>query len=260
MTSLTRQERLKENSGNKTWADEFVTFFYLLMRDHLTSGEVEALVEQVVDKPRNVEFTNGYLLNNARDIVEDLRSNSLRPLVTGLGDVLSEDKEYDAQGNEIVRPPKKNPPPLEILGNLSVDHTDYPSPANFVTKKSNVTDLEEARLVVEKMVSDGMLDYDSTSAINEDLTELFSKGDEDNNTEQETLTKVKVDYESYVKLADNLEEDVKSQDYPVKKDETGSVTLDYSNAAKGTEVEERDQDSVDIAEEEPIGSDKQNKG
>jgi len=62
---------LKEKSGNITSDDKLVSFLYELMRDKITPGVVETLVNNSQQTP--VEFTNGYLANYAKYLAERLK-------------------------------------------------------------------------------------------------------------------------------------------------------------------------------------------
>lgn len=63
----------RERSGAQVSNSPLVTFFYQLMRDSMTAGEVEVQVRTALwahnqGKQGKVVFTNGYLAQHARDI------------------------------------------------------------------------------------------------------------------------------------------------------------------------------------------------
>ena len=47
--------------------------FYILLRDHLTAGVVEKIVDSIEDTTE-VEFTNGYIANYAKLLAKRLES------------------------------------------------------------------------------------------------------------------------------------------------------------------------------------------
>ena len=64
--------KLRERSGSVNSKDPLVSFFYTLMRDHLTPGVIEGIISDIEEKVLNQEvlYTNGWLANYAKDIVE----------------------------------------------------------------------------------------------------------------------------------------------------------------------------------------------
>lgn len=67
-----KNERLKKASGDVTSTDPMVAFFYTLLRDHLSPGEVEQLVRDNIDLGE-AHFSNGWLAAYAKYCVERLR-------------------------------------------------------------------------------------------------------------------------------------------------------------------------------------------
>ncbi len=88
--SLRDNNRLRVRSGEVEHNNLFVSFFYELMRDHLTPGAVEKLVRSVLDGGKDVTYTNGWLASYSIDIVERLWPASEQPnfakLITALSD------------------------------------------------------------------------------------------------------------------------------------------------------------------------------
>lgn len=68
---MDNNKNLKEESGNIISEDKLVSFLYELMRDKITPGVVEELVNNSQQTP--VEFTNGYLANYAKHLAERLK-------------------------------------------------------------------------------------------------------------------------------------------------------------------------------------------
>jgi hypothetical protein len=62
---------LRERSGTVQISSKLVSFLYELMRDYLTPGEIEKLV-QASQEP-NVTYTNGWLAKYAQDLSNRLK-------------------------------------------------------------------------------------------------------------------------------------------------------------------------------------------
>ncbi len=62
---------LRERSGSIEYDDKLVSFLYELMRDHLTAGQVEALVRESAHTGHTI-YTNGWLANYAKDLASRL--------------------------------------------------------------------------------------------------------------------------------------------------------------------------------------------
>lgn len=67
-----KTDSLRERSGHIAINSRLVSFLYELMRDHLPSGEVEALVQQSEDES-NITYTNGWLAKYAEDLANRLK-------------------------------------------------------------------------------------------------------------------------------------------------------------------------------------------
>lgn len=65
---------LRTRSGSVKSSSLLVSFLYTLMRDHLTPGEVEAILQEEVEKyaGKEMEYSNGWLANYAKDIARRL--------------------------------------------------------------------------------------------------------------------------------------------------------------------------------------------
>ncbi len=64
---------LKERSGEIVSDDPLVAFVYLLLRDHLTAGDVEELMK-ACEEGDGFEFTNGFVAGHAIDVARRLQS------------------------------------------------------------------------------------------------------------------------------------------------------------------------------------------
>lgn len=67
---------LRQDSGEVTSSDPFVSFLYLLMRnEHMSAGGIEAALREVIlDNGSDQKFTNGFLAAYAKNIVARLRA------------------------------------------------------------------------------------------------------------------------------------------------------------------------------------------
>jgi len=72
-------ERLRKASGAVACKNKAVSFFYLLMRNKLAAGEVQAILSEVISDDAvmkethdDIVFTNGYLADYAKFIVKEL--------------------------------------------------------------------------------------------------------------------------------------------------------------------------------------------
>lgn len=69
---------MRKRSGEIDSDDLLVAFLYLLMRDHITPGTVEYMMIQLekerwhIDPSWTMQFTNGWLAKNAKDIANRL--------------------------------------------------------------------------------------------------------------------------------------------------------------------------------------------
>jgi len=72
--TVSRIVRLRDASGNVISSDPWVNFLYLLMRDHITAGVVEKLIQEAVTKPgMDCAYTNGWLAKYAENLVERVK-------------------------------------------------------------------------------------------------------------------------------------------------------------------------------------------
>lgn len=69
-----RSDDLRDHSGKVVSSDPWVTFMYLLLRDRLPAGVVAELLNDTLFTTAATEavFTNGYLANYAKYIVEKM--------------------------------------------------------------------------------------------------------------------------------------------------------------------------------------------
>jgi len=64
---------LRDRSGCINSSDPLVSFLYILMRDHVTPGSVEDILQNHVEGEDESEFCNGYLASYAKDIANRLK-------------------------------------------------------------------------------------------------------------------------------------------------------------------------------------------
>jgi len=63
---------LRQRSGTVNSEDPLVSFLYELMRDHVTPGDIEKVLQHSEDKGET-QYTNGWLAEYAKDIANRLR-------------------------------------------------------------------------------------------------------------------------------------------------------------------------------------------
>lgn len=75
---------LKERSGGHATQNPLAVFFYLLLRDKLTAGEVERLVQEVEEAPPGTvsQLSNGWVGRMAEDYAARLTPFALPPPLT----------------------------------------------------------------------------------------------------------------------------------------------------------------------------------
>lgn len=68
--------RMREASGEVDSNDPVALFLYLLARDHLPIGNLEILIEEVLEVKTPHQYTNGWLAKWAQDASERLKGKS----------------------------------------------------------------------------------------------------------------------------------------------------------------------------------------
>jgi len=66
---------IRSRSGNISDKDKLVGFLYILMRDHLSCGKVQEIINDYLmesDKNCRMDFSNGWLAKYAQDIARRL--------------------------------------------------------------------------------------------------------------------------------------------------------------------------------------------
>ena len=71
MSNQKLQKRLKKASGNVRLNGKLESFLYELMRDHVTPGKVQAVLDD--SQEPDVEYTNGFLAKYARFVAKQLK-------------------------------------------------------------------------------------------------------------------------------------------------------------------------------------------
>lgn len=64
---------MRQRSGSINSTDPFVVFVYLLLRDHLTEGDIECVMADVALFDGEAAFSNGWSAQYAMDVVERIR-------------------------------------------------------------------------------------------------------------------------------------------------------------------------------------------
>lgn len=67
-------KRMREKSGNISSDSKLVEFIYILARDHLTTGQIDMLIDDhVSDRFEKTYYTNGWLAEWAKDVAKRLQ-------------------------------------------------------------------------------------------------------------------------------------------------------------------------------------------
>lgn len=61
---------MRADSGTVSASNKLVEFIYLLGRDHISLGTIEAIMEEVTGE--EILYTNGWLANYAKNVTERL--------------------------------------------------------------------------------------------------------------------------------------------------------------------------------------------
>lgn len=166
-SNMTRVERLRSDSGNVEFSDTLTTFFYLLLRDHLSAGAVESLVMAATSRVNHVLFANGFLAQYADNLANELKSAKVNTLTNTLEELFSDGsgKSKSKKSAEMARLDDE-----ELLAKLqaAVDRS-------VEEDKKNLANLEEIDL-----------DDDEDDDMDEDD---FEDNDEDDDSEDEPVTR-----------------------------------------------------------------------
>jgi cobalamin biosynthesis protein CobT len=93
-------EILKDLSGHVEYNDQLTCFIYLLMRDHLTPGDIQQILSESIHQEGEFSntFTNGYLAKYAHHVA--LRLQSDQKVVTNEEDSEAKDEEDSEESDE----------------------------------------------------------------------------------------------------------------------------------------------------------------
>lgn len=69
--------RIRKVSGTITSEDNFVKFLYILLRDYVHPGDIETILRDFNYKEEAI-FSNGWLAEYAKDIVDRLKENNTK--------------------------------------------------------------------------------------------------------------------------------------------------------------------------------------
>lgn len=97
-----RNQRLKEISGNVVMTDSLASFFYSLMRDHVPAGVVEKLVRESTTGPGECHYSNGFLARYAQNLADELRDGRKKALTEALDAAFTDDSSR--AGSQITTP------------------------------------------------------------------------------------------------------------------------------------------------------------
>jgi polyhydroxyalkanoate synthesis regulator phasin len=215
-----RTEELREISGSVTYSDPLTTFLYLLMRNDLPAGTVEALVRESVNSAEECTFTNGWLAHYAHNLAEELKNARVSHLKSAL------DKAFEAEEQARKKKAKEEEKARiqEELDEVSESLTDDELASLEAKIKAEAgldaeeekESLNEAKEVVEQMVAQGHLSEEEAEAMKEDIEEAARppavEVEKDNEGHKMSVEEAKEMVESAISEADLVKDWVKELD------------------------------------------------
>ena len=133
MALTTQNAALRKRSGSIDSTDPLVSFLYILMRDHLTMGAVEGIVQKHVvlegaDDGDGSQFCNGHLAKYAQDVADRLIAKTASPQKTlvGVNELLNRPMTPELQGRVEAYARSLRDVPVEVLElALSYEYARY---------------------------------------------------------------------------------------------------------------------------------------
>jgi len=81
---LVKRNRMRSDGGNTDLGDILTTFIYLLLRDHMTAGKLEAVVNEIASGTTIAIFANGFLEEYADKLANTLKNTKVNALAKAL--------------------------------------------------------------------------------------------------------------------------------------------------------------------------------
>jgi hypothetical protein len=145
-----RTENLREESGNFISTDPLVSFLYLLMRDHLPTGDVEELFQTSIETPNSL-YTNGWLAKYAENLANGLKTSDTTKLADKLVDVLGFDRasEKDVSMERPAFKSAKEALGVELLKDKLIVEEGDDASIELLRDKGIITQEEYDRVISE---------------------------------------------------------------------------------------------------------------
>lgn len=191
-----RTEQLREVSGTVTYTDPLTSLFYSLLRDHLPAGVVEKLVNEVLEEPDEIVFTNGWLAKYANNLADQMRGAKTTKLSQTLGKMFEHDgsdpdQEYDlvperpsfSSKKDIEEEMEAVREEIEEAANRD-DMIQQAIAADEMERAGNsIVTIDDAKDIVKNMGAQGVLSSEKVKEIEEGLKELSKEvGSQDGRT------------------------------------------------------------------------------
>ncbi|KKM67119.1 hypothetical protein LCGC14_1474370 [marine sediment metagenome] len=179
-----RMEDLREASGEVSYSDPLTTFFYLLMRNELAAGKVEALVREAVDSAEDCLFTNGWLAHYANNLAEEVKNARVIHLQKALDQAFTDTEEKKKvkakqEERERIKTELKNAVgdslDDEELAKLEKQLIQAAETGKITSVDKDVdirTSAEGAKDAVQQLVSQGHITQEQADALASDIDDV----------------------------------------------------------------------------------------
>jgi len=183
MNLTERNSELREASGTITYTDPLTAFFYLLLRNELAAGKVEALVSEAVNSAEECTFTNGWLAQYANNLAERIKNAKVEHLKKALDQVFTfeeEAKKAKAKEEEVKRIQKELEKVSESLDDEELAKLEQKLIA-AATVQDEEEDVEEkptvdtAKEAIQQLVSQGHLSEEDAVNLESDINEAIKR-------------------------------------------------------------------------------------
>lgn len=182
-------EELREESGTVTYTDPLTSFFYQLLRDHMPAGEVEKIINQIIEESgKEIVFTNGWLAQYANNLAQLLKKAEPLKLKQDL-ERLFEDRASEVTIAEADEKAKAKSVSEEIedddLAAIKklVDDNKYSSEPDEYVKST----LEESKAALDALVSSGQISAAERERIEREINEISGEQPEEENGQEDAV-------------------------------------------------------------------------
>jgi hypothetical protein len=170
---MKRTEELRAESGTVTYTDPLTSFFYQLLRDHMTAGDVEKIVSDIVQEAgKDVTFTNGWLAKYANNLADTLRNAETLNLKGSLNQIWQEQEKAEPEKPAIKQPIKDEivDSDLAAVKALVDGSEDDDGPDENV-----LASLEESKAALAAMLASGQLSPEEGERIKGEIEDLLGE-------------------------------------------------------------------------------------